>query len=79
MEPGVYLMGLDSHVGFIVNGAEGTRFYHSSGWQKRGVVNEAGNKAGALRRSNWRMIGGLTADPEVIRTWLGGEKVRVRS
>ena len=79
MEPGVYLMGLDSHVGFIVNGAEGTRFYHSSGWQKRGVVNEAGNKAGALRHSNWRMIGGLTADPEVIRTWLGGEKVRVRS
>ena len=79
MEPGVYLMGLDSHVGFIVNGVEGTRFYHSSGWQKRGVVNEAGNKAGALRHSNWRMIGGLTADPEVIRTWLGGEKVRVRS
>ena len=79
MEPGVYLMGLDSHVGFIVNGAEGTRFYHSSGWQKRGVVNEAGNKAGALRHSNWRMIGGLTADPVVIRTWLGGEKVRVRS
>jgi len=79
MEPGVYLMGLDSHVGFIVNGAEGTRFYHSSGWQKRGVVNEAGNKAGALRHSNWRMIGGLTANPEVIRTWLDGEKVRVRS
>ncbi|PAW67771.1 MAG: hypothetical protein B9S30_06715 [Verrucomicrobiia bacterium Tous-C5FEB] len=79
MEPGVYLMGLDSHVGFIVNGAEGTRFYHSSGWQKRGVVNEAGNKAGALRHSNWRMIGGLTADPEVIRTWLGGETVKVRS
>jgi len=79
MEPGVYLIGLDSHVGFIVNGEGGTRFYHSSGWQKRGVVNEAGNKAGALRHSNWRMIGGLTADPEVIRTWLGGEKVKVRS
>jgi len=79
MEPGVYLMGLDSHVGFIVNGAEGTRFYHSSGWQKRGVVNEAGNKAGVLRHSNWRMIGGLTANPEVIRTWLAGEKVKVRS
>lgn len=79
MEPGVYFMGLDSHVGFIVNGSEGTRFYHSSGWQKRGVVNEAGNKAGALRHSNWRMIGGFTADPVVIRTWLGGEKVKVRS
>lgn len=79
MEPGVYLIGLDSHVGFIVNGEDGTRFYHSSGWQKRGVVNEAGNKAGALKHSNWRMIGCLTADPEVIRTWLGGDKVKVRS
>jgi hypothetical protein len=79
MAPGVYLIGLDSHVGFIVNGAEGTRFYHSSGWNQRGVVNEPGNKAGALRHSNWRMIGGLTADPDVIRTWLAGERVKVRS
>jgi hypothetical protein len=79
MEPGVYLIGLDSHVGFIVNGVDGTRFYHSSGWNKRGVVNEPGKKAGALRHSNWRMIGGLTADPDVIRTWLAGERVKVRS
>lgn len=78
MEPGVYLIGLDSHVGFIVNGADGTRFFHSSRWQDRGVVDEPGRKAGALRHSNWRMIGGLTADPDVIRTWLGGEKVKVR-
>jgi hypothetical protein len=79
MKPGVYLIGLDSHVGFIVKGEDGTRFYHSSGWNKRGVVNEAGNRAGALRDSKWRMIGGLTADPEVLRTWLAGEKVKVRS
>ena len=79
MEPGVYLIGLDSHVGFIVNGAEGTRFYHSSGWQKRGVVNETGKKASALRHSNWRMIGCFTADPDVIRLWLGGRTVKVRS
>ncbi len=79
LEPGVYLIGLDSHVGFIVNGAEGMRFYHSSRWQDRGVVDEPGNKAGALRYSNWRMIGGFTAEPDVIRTWLGGETVKVRS
>ncbi len=78
MEPGVYLIGLDSHVGFIVNSADGTRFFHSSRWQHRGVVDEPGRKAGALRHSNWRMIGGLTADPDVIRTWLSGQKVKVR-
>lgn len=79
MEPGVYLIGLDSHVGFIVNGKNGVRLYHSSGWQKRGVVNEAGNKAVVLRHSNWRMTGGFTNSSAVIRTWLGGEMVKVRS
>lgn len=79
MEPGVYLIGLDSHVGFIVNGDYGFQFYHSSRWQDRGVVNEPGKKASALRHSNWRMIGGLTADADVIRTWLGGSLVKVRS
>ncbi len=78
MQPGVYLIGLDSHVGFIVNGEDGMHFYHSSGWKKRGVVDEPGRKAGALKSSKWRMIGCLTADPGVIRMWLGGDKVKVK-
>jgi hypothetical protein len=77
-EPGVYLIGMDTHVGFIVNRADGMHFFHSSGWKKRGVVEEPRKKAGALRHSNWRMLGGLTTDTGVIRTWLAGEKVKVR-
>jgi hypothetical protein len=78
MEPGVYLVGMDTHVGFIVNRTDGMHFFHSSGWKKRGVVEEPRKKAGALRHSNWRMLGGLTMDPGVIQTWLAGEKVKVR-
>jgi hypothetical protein len=78
LDNGVYLIGMDTHVGFIVNRTDGMRFYHSSGWKKRGVVEESRKKAGALRSSNWRMLGGLTADSGVIRTWLKGDKVRVR-
>ncbi|MEP2774958.1 MAG: hypothetical protein ABJQ29_09985 [Luteolibacter sp.] len=78
-EPGIYLVGLDTHVGFIVNRVDGMHFFHSSAAGKVGVVDETRQRAGALRRSNWRLLGGLTVDPGVIRTWLKGEKLAVKT
>ncbi len=78
MEPGIYLMGLDTHVGFVVVERNGDmKFLHSSGIDKAGVVEESRDQAKAIKWSNWRMLGHFTADPEVIRMWLGGEDVRV--
>ena len=78
MEPGIYLMGLDTHVGFVVLERSGDmKFLHSSGINKAGVVEEARDQAAAIKWSNWRMLGRFTADPKVIRTWLAGEDVRV--
>lgn len=79
MTPGIYLIGLDTHVGFVVNKSDGMRFFHSSGSKPWRVVEESRKKAGAIQRSNWRMIGCLTGDSEVVRTWLKGEKVKVRN
>ena len=77
--PGVYLVGLDTHVAFLVNsGADGFRMIHASGSKPWCVVDEGRNEAGVLQRSNWRMTGNLTADPEVIRTWLKAAKITVR-
>ncbi len=78
MEPGIYIVGLDTHVGFIVNRSDGLRFFHASGYRPRAVVEESRERAGALQRSNWRMTGGLTGEPDVIRTWLMGERITVR-
>ncbi len=78
MESGVYIVGMDTHVGFIVNRSDGMRFLHASGSRPRAVVEESRENAGVLRRSNWRMIGGLTRDTGSIRTWLTGEKFKVR-
>ncbi|MDP4624135.1 MAG: hypothetical protein NWT08_03240 [Akkermansiaceae bacterium] len=78
-EPGIYLVGLDTHVGFIVNRVDGMRFFHSSAAGKVGVVNESREKAHALQYSNWRLLGGLTLEPDVIRTWLKGEKIAVKT
>lgn len=77
MEPGIYLVGLDTHVGFIVNRIDGIRFFHSSGARATGVVDESRDRANALRNSRWRMLGNLSGDPGVIRMWLRGEKIRV--
>jgi hypothetical protein len=77
--PGIYLVGLDTHVAFAVNGGGSFRFIHASGSRPWCVVDEGPAEAGVLQRSNWRMTGNLTADPAVIRRWLKGEKILVRS
>ena len=79
MDDGIYLVGLDTHVGFIVNRSDGMKFIHSSGSRPWAVVEESRKNAGALQRSNWRMIGCLTGEPGVIRTWLAGDKVKVKN
>lgn len=75
--PGIYLVGLDTHVGFLVKNSEGFRFIHSSGSQPWCVVDEDRDHAGVLQRSNWRMLGNLTADSEVMKTWLNAQKITV--
>jgi len=77
-EPGVYVVGLDTHVAFLVVGNDGFRFIHSSGSRPWCVVDESRADAGALQRSSWRMLGNLTADPAVLKRWLKAEKIVVR-
>lgn len=77
LEPGIYIIGLDTHVGFVVIEKDGMKFLHSSGIDKAGVVEELRDEALAIKWSNWRMLGHFTTDPNVIRIWLAGENVTV--
>lgn len=76
-EPGVYVIGLDTHVAFIVVHDGGFRFIHSSGSRPWCVVDESPTDAGALQRSSWRMLGNLTGNSDVIRHWLKTDKIAV--
>lgn len=76
-EPGVYIVGLDTHVGFVVVGQGEFRFIHSSGSRPWAVVDESRADARVLSSSNWRMLGHLTADREVLRKWLAGTRIPV--
>ena len=77
-EPGIRIVGLDSHVAFLVTGKEGFRFIHSSGSKPWCVVDEGERDADVLRRSNYRVQGSLTADKAVLRRWLAGKAIEVR-
>ncbi len=77
LEPGIYIIGLDTHVGFVVIEKDGMKFLHSSGIAKAGVVEEPRDEAAAIKWSKWRMLGHFTADPNVIRMWLAGDNVTV--
>ena len=76
-EHGIYLLGLDTHVAFLVVDEHGFRMIHSSGSRPWCVVDESRGEAGVLQRSNWRMTGNLTGNPDVIRQWLKGGKIPV--
>ena len=76
--PGVYVIGLDTHVAFLVVREGGFRFIHSSGSRPWCVVEEGQDEAQVLRKSNWRMLGNFTGNPGVVKAWLKGENIAVR-
>ncbi|MEM1084339.1 MAG: hypothetical protein AAGI48_09460 [Verrucomicrobiota bacterium] len=76
---GIRIVGLDTHVGFLVSGADGFRFVHSSGSRPWCVVDEAEQDAEVLKKSNYRVHASLTGNRDVIRRWLAGERIRVNT
>lgn len=77
-EPGVRIVGLDSHVAFLVGSGDGFRFIHSSGSSPWCVVDESEANAEVLRQSNYRVHGLLTADRDVLLRWLRGDPIVVK-
>jgi hypothetical protein len=77
-ERGIRIIGLDQHVAFLVTGPDGFRFIHSSGSEPWCVVEEGRADADVLRRSNYRVEGSLTADKNLLRRWLAGERIAVK-
>lgn len=78
IEPGICLVGLDTHVGFLIREGSVFRMVHSSGSQPWCVVDEDRDHAVVLQRSSYRLVGNLTADKTLIRKWLRAEPLKVQ-
>lgn len=68
---GVYIVGLDYHVGFLVQCEDGTRFIHSSFMAPYCVVDEDARTSAVLENSRYRVTGKLFDDTMVL-AWLAG-------
>ena len=75
---GLYLVGLDCHTGFIVCEEGDVAFLHSAFAEPFSVVCEDAEESLILAASRYRVLGKLTADPELARRWLAGERTGAR-
>ena len=73
--PGVYIVGLDIHVGFIVNTGDEVHFIHSSYVDPYTVVKEKAIESLILAGSNYRVLGNVLADDGLIGNWLTGKAI----
>jgi len=76
---GIYIVGLDVHVGFIVNTGSDVYFVHSSYAEPYVVLKEKAIESGILASSKYRVLGNISADERLIRDWLTGKAIPTKS
>jgi hypothetical protein len=67
---GLYVIGLDIHVGFILSDSSGVYFVHSSYMEPYEVVREPVMESKILRRSRYRVLGKILEDDLLIEKWM---------
>lgn len=76
--PGLYVVGLDIHVGFIVHDSEGIHFLHSAYAGPLCVVREQALSSPFLEASRYRVLGKLTGERGLAMKWLTGGQIHTR-
>lgn len=67
---GLYIIGLDSHVGFILNDNKNVWFIHSKWFGEKCVVKEDASTSAVLYYSKYRMVGKISNSKKVLGEWL---------
>ncbi len=67
---GVYVIGLDTHTGFLIHDGNAFYFIHASGRSPWQVVEERAEQSTVLLESKYRVICNLTADKDFIKKWI---------
>ncbi len=75
---GLYIVGLDNHVGFLLVQGNRSTFVHSTYLKPTCVTAEDAVSSPALAASRYRVVGNISADPELIRKWLARERIVTR-
>lgn len=75
LDKGIYIVGLDQHVGFIVHDGSQLHFIHSSGGAPQCVVDESEHNAQSLQDSTYRVVGNITAQTPTLLNWLNAKRI----
>ena len=67
---GLYIVGLNNHTGFISISETGNYFIHSSGRFPYQVVKEKIVKSKVLEKSNYKVVGKISADKSFLKKWI---------
>lgn len=66
---GIYIVGLDSHVGFLVSDANNIWFIHSKWVNPKAVVKEIAKLSGILGSSKYKMIAKISCNSDLLKSW----------
>jgi hypothetical protein len=72
---GIYIIGLDTHVGFMWKTNQELYFVHSSYSGQRQVSKEKWNESQVLGKSKLLMVGNLTDNTQLIEDWILGRNI----
>jgi len=72
---GIYILGLDTHVGFIEKNQGKLDFIHSSFSTQRRVVREPVINSQVISKSSIYVVGNLLANKKLVKRWLLKKKV----
>ena len=76
MGPGLYLIGLDFHIGFLRVKKDGdVRFIHGS-YITHKVMDEPALTAEPIVQSRYRMVGKIL-QPNMLRAWVKRHRIKV--
>ncbi|WP_460557301.1 hypothetical protein [Ferruginibacter profundus] len=67
---GLYIVGLDNHVGFIYNDGTEIYFIHSTFVGTRNVQKEKAATSRVLSQSKYKVLGKLSADEKALDRWI---------
>ena len=71
---GLYVVGLDCHVGFVCNSNDSITFVHSSYYEPEiGVMSQKLDSQNPLKDSKYRVFGKIM-DDTMIEAWILGKK-----
>jgi hypothetical protein len=68
--PGLYLLGLDSHTGFLYHDGQALYFIHASYIGEKVVTKELAANSAILQASKYRITGKISADEAALDRWM---------